>query len=115
MGLPVFCLKFGIPPTVAETSQPNRARPGKEWILKPGTGGSHEKAISRKRSAGRDGLRGAGGIRCRKGGAGICTTAAAPSGIHLDRLLCWCERGLGKRNEQPYHGWQFGPYRRPAA
>src|SRR6516162_4355577 len=65
----------------------------KKSTLNPGTGGSHEKAISRKRSAGRVGLRGAGGIRCRKGGAGIYTTAAAGSGLHLDRLRCWCERG----------------------
>src|SRR5262249_58176988 len=112
MGLPVFCLKFGITPTVAETSQPKRARPGKESILNPGTGGSNEKAISRKRSAGRVGLRGAG-IRCRKAGAGICTTAAAASGLHLDRLLYRWERGLGKRNEQPYHRWQFPPYQHP--
>src|SRR5215468_1281929 len=85
----------------------------KKSTLNPGTGGSHEKAISRKRSAGRVGLRGAG-IRCRKAGAGICTTAAAAAGLHLERLLHWWERGLGKRNEQPYHGWQFGPYQRPA-
>src|SRR5215471_13057449 len=65
----------------------------KNSTLNPGTGGSHEKAISRKRSAGRVGLSGAGGIRCRKGGAGIYTTAAAGSGLHLDRLLYRCERG----------------------
>src|SRR5262249_15199999 len=35
------------------------------------------KAISRKRSAGRVGLGGAGGSRRRSGGAGICTTASA--------------------------------------
>src|SRR6516164_7280112 len=34
----------------------------------------------------------AGGIRCRKAGA-IYATAAAGSGLHLDRLLCRCERG----------------------
>src|SRR5262245_64938270 len=59
----------------------------KNSTLNPGTGGSNEKAISRKRSAGRVGLGGAG-IRCRKGGAGICTTAAAGSGLQLDRMLC---------------------------
>src|SRR5262245_20537346 len=79
----------------------------KKSTLNPGTGGSNEKAISRKRSAGRVGLSGAGGIRCRKGGAGICTTAAATSGIHLDRLLCWCERGLCRRTEHPYHDWEL--------
>src|SRR5215468_3525721 len=57
----------------------------KNSTLNPGTGGSHEKAISRKRSAGRVGLSGAGGIRCRQGGAGICAAAAAGSGLHLDR------------------------------
>jgi hypothetical protein len=31
---------FGIPSTVAETSQPKRARPGKEIDINPGTGGS---------------------------------------------------------------------------
>src|SRR5262249_16130174 len=66
----------------------------------------HEKAVSRKRSAGRVELGPVGGIRCRKAGAGICTTAAASACLHLDRLLHWWERGLGKRNEQPYHGWQ---------
>src|SRR5262245_21167940 len=66
----------------------------KKSTLNPGTGGSNEKAISRKRSAGRVGLGGAGGFRCRSGGAGIYTTAAAGSGLHLERLLCWCERGL---------------------
>src|SRR5262245_14651319 len=80
----------------------------KKSTLNPGTGGSNEKAISRKRSAGRVGLSGAGGIRCRQSGAGICTTAAAGSGLHLDQLLCWCERGLCRRKEQPYHRWQFG-------
>jgi|SRR6516164_137917 len=64
----------------------------KNSTLNPGTGGSHEKAISRKRSAGRVGLSGAGGIRCRTAGA-IYTTAAAGSGLHLERLLCRCECG----------------------
>src|SRR5262249_61980380 len=65
----------------------------KKSTLNPGTGGSNEKAISRKRSAGRVGLGGAGGFRCRQSGAGICTTAAAGSGLHLDRLLYRCKRG----------------------
>src|SRR6516165_2647113 len=64
----------------------------KNSTLNPGTGGSNEKAISRQRSAGRVGLGGAGGIRCRTAGA-IYATAAAGSGLHLDRLLCRCERG----------------------
>src|SRR5262245_6373014 len=46
--------------------------------LNPGTGGSNEKAIPRKRSAVGVGLRGAGGIRGGTGGAGICTTAPPP-------------------------------------
>src|SRR5262249_56238621 len=75
----------------------------KNSTLNPGTGGSNEKAISRKRSAGRVGLSGAGGIRCRKGGAGIYTTAAAGSGLHLERLLCWCERGHFVRNQPTFH------------
>src|SRR5215475_9208479 len=80
-----FRPKFGIPPTVAERSQPKRARPGKEidtQILERGV--QNEKAISRKRSAGRVGLRGTGGIRCRKAGAGtgVCATAAG-SRLHL--------------------------------
>src|SRR6516164_7594608 len=70
----------------------------KNSTLNPGTGGSNEKAISRKRSAGRVGLGGAGGIRCRTAGA---TAAAAGSGLHLDRLLCRCERGLFGRTEHP--------------
>src|SRR5262249_58434662 len=92
--------KFGIPPTVAERSKPKRGRPGKNSTLNPGTGGSNEKAISRKRSAGRVGLSGAGGIRCRTAGA-IYTTAAAGSGLHLDRVLRRCERRYFIRNEHP--------------
>src|SRR5215467_1407806 len=72
----------------------------KKSTLNPGTGGSNEQAISRKRGAGRVGLSGAGGIRCRTAGA-IYTTAAAGSGLHLDRLLCWCERRYVVRNEHP--------------
>src|SRR5262249_46827002 len=60
----------------------------KNSTLNPGTGGSNEKAISWKRSAGCVGLGGAGGFRCRQSGAGIRTTAAAGSGLHLDGLLC---------------------------
>src|SRR4029450_13151107 len=63
----------------------------KKSALNPGTGGSNEKAISRKRSPGCVGL-GSTGIRCRKAGAGICTSTAAASGLHLERLLCRCER-----------------------
>src|SRR6516164_6335473 len=48
----------------------------KKATLNPGTGGSNEKAISRKRSAGRVGLRGVRGNGCRTAGA-IYTTAAA--------------------------------------
>src|SRR5262249_36750358 len=80
----------------------------KKSTLNPGTGGSNEKAISRKRSAGRVGLRGVRGNGCRTQTA--AATAAARPGLYLDRLLCWCERGLCRRKEQPYHGWQFGPY-----
>src|SRR5215471_15972271 len=74
----------------------------KKSTLNPGTGGSNEKAISRKRGAGRVGLRGDGGTRCRKGGAGtgICATAAAGSGLHLDRLLCRWKRGYVDRTER---------------
>src|SRR5262252_4290556 len=79
----------------------------KNSTLNPGTGGSNEKAISRKRSAGRVGLSGAGGIRCRKGGAGIYTTAAAGSALHLDRLLRRCECRYVVRNEHPQYGCQF--------
>jgi hypothetical protein len=35
----VFRVNFGIPPTVAETSQPNRARPGKEIDTQSWNGG----------------------------------------------------------------------------
>src|SRR5262249_28651006 len=72
----------------------------KNSTLNPGTGGSNEKAISRKRSAGRVGLSGAGGIRGRTAGA-IYTTTAAGSGLHLDRLLRRCERRYVVRNEHP--------------
>src|SRR5262249_20394632 len=65
----------------------------KKSTLNPGTGGSNEKAISRKRSAGRVELGNAGGNGCRTRTAATGTTAAARSGLHLDRLLCWCERG----------------------
>src|SRR5215813_11235773 len=84
----------------------------KNSTLNPGTGGSNEKAVSRKRSAGRVGVSGAGSIRCRTAGA-IYTAAAAGSGLHLDRLLCRCERRYFIRNEHPQHGWQFRHYRRP--
>src|SRR5438552_18689498 len=56
----------------------------KKTTLNPGTGGSNEKAISRKRSACRVGLGGAGGLRCRYADARIY---AAPSGLYLVRLL----------------------------
>src|SRR5215471_4209065 len=62
----------------------------KNSTLNPGTGGSNEKAISRKRSAGRVGLRGVRGNGCRTQTA--ATAAAARSGLHLDRLLRRCER-----------------------
>src|SRR5438093_7746916 len=65
----------------------------KKSTLNPGTGGSNEKAISRKRSARRLGLGDAGGIRCRNAGAGIYTAATAPSGLHLERLLYRRQRG----------------------
>src|SRR3984893_14345831 len=48
----------------------------KKTTLNPGTGGSNEKAISRKRSARRVGLGDAGGIRCRY--AGCASTRGAP-------------------------------------
>ncbi len=48
----------------------------KKTTLNPGTGGSNEKAISRKRSARRVGLGDAGGIRCRY--AGITPPPPAP-------------------------------------
>src|SRR5260370_13439914 len=56
----------------------------KKSTLNPGTGGSNEKAISRKRSARRVEPRDDGGIRCRQGGAGICTSTAACSRLHLE-------------------------------
>src|SRR5262245_24590152 len=65
----------------------------KKSTLNPGTGGSNEKAISRKRSTRRVELGSAGGIRCRKAGAGICTSTAARSRLHLERLLCRRQRG----------------------
>src|SRR5260221_6271671 len=71
----------------------------KKSTLNPGTGGSNEKAISRKRSARRVGLWSAGGIRCRKAGAGLCTSTAAASGLHLERLLCRCKRGYFERQQ----------------
>src|SRR5262249_58110829 len=74
----------------------------KNSTLNPGTGGSNEKAISRKRSVGRVGLRGAGGFRCRQSGAGICTTAAAGCGLHLDGLLYRRERRQIDRTDEPY-------------
>src|SRR5919204_5825785 len=49
----------------------------KKSTSNPGTGGSNEKAISRKRSARRVELGNVGGIRCRKEAAGIYTAAAA--------------------------------------
>src|SRR6516165_139185 len=69
----------------------------KKSTLNPGTGGSNEKAVSRKRSAGCVGLRGVRGNGCRTQTA--ATAAAARSGLHLDRLLCRCERGLFGREE----------------
>src|SRR5262249_2243668 len=76
-------------------------------------GGSNEKAISRKRSAGRVGLGGAGGIRCRKAGAGtgICATAAG-SGLHLERLLRRCKRGLFGPRQDTGPGCALHPDRR---
>src|SRR6516165_6281183 len=71
----------------------------KKSTLNPGTGGSNEKAISRKRSAGRVELGNAGGNGCRTRTAATGTTAAARSGLHLDRLLCRCKRGLWGRTE----------------
>src|SRR5262249_38883896 len=49
----------------------------KKSTLNPGTGGSNEKAISRKRSAGRVGLGNAGGNGCRNRSAATGATAAA--------------------------------------
>src|SRR5260370_23021586 len=69
--------------------------------LNPGTGGSNEKAISRKRSTGRVGLGSASGIRCRKAVAGISTSTAAASALHLERLLCRGKRGSFERNKPP--------------
>src|SRR5260221_6957277 len=69
----------------------------KKSTLNPGTGGSNEKVISRKRSTGRVGLGSASGIRCRKAGAGTGICTAAASGLHLERLLCRCKRGDFKR------------------
>src|SRR6516162_11325324 len=71
----------------------------KKSTLNPGTGGSNEKAISRKRSAGRVGLRGVRGNGCRTQTA--ATAAAARSGLHLDRLLSRWEPGLFGRTEHP--------------
>src|ERR1700741_1292553 len=84
----------------------------KKSTLNPGTGGSNEKAVSRKRSAGRVGLGGAGGIRCRKAGAGIYAPATAGSGLHLEWLLRRCKRGHVDGTEHPNHAWQLHPDRR---
>src|SRR5215510_5497399 len=83
--------------TVAQRSQTKSSPPVNVTLAR--IGGYHEKALSRKHSAGRVELGNAGGIRCRKAGAGIYTTAAARAGLHLDRLLHWCERGYFGRNE----------------
>src|SRR5262245_22259868 len=69
--------------------------------LKKERGASDEQAISWKHSAGRVELGNAGGNGCRTRTAATGATAAATrSGLHLDRLLHWCERGYFKRTEQ---------------
>src|SRR3977135_1547874 len=78
-----FAAKFRILSTFAQISQPKRARTVKKSILNPGTGGSNEKAVSRKRSAGRN-VGGSGGIRCRHAAKGTCPRRRG----HLDWLLC---------------------------
>ena len=75
----------------------------KKTTLNPGTGGSNEKAISRKRSARRVGLGDAGGIRCRTASAGIYAAAAGPSGLHLVRLLHRRRWGLWIGAEHPFY------------
>src|SRR6266511_2190651 len=74
----------------------------KKSTSNPGTGGSNEKAISRKRSARRVELGNVGGIRCRKAGARICTAAAPRSGLHLERLLCRWERRVWDRTQPTF-------------
>src|SRR5262249_8853566 len=40
---------------------------------------------------------------------GICTTASAGSGLHLERLLYRRERGQLDQKEQPYPAWEIPP------
>ena len=80
--------------TVAQRSQTKSSLPVN--VTLPRIGGCHENTISRKRSTGRVELGNASGNGCRTRTA---ATAAARSGLHLEWLLCWRERGLWGRTE----------------